>query len=141
MSHQTDDTQNPVARSGDPAFDRVAQRHHAEALTAMSPRTLARLRATRHAATLAAPTRRGPGWLLAGGTAAVLALAIVVQLQRTPVASTTPVQAAATAADGELDPTLADDDYRSLVAGFDENPDLYLWLAANHEALPGAMTP
>jgi len=139
MSHQTDDTQNPVARSGDPAFDRVAQRHHAEALTAMSPRTLARLRATRHAATLGAPTRRGPGWLLAGGTAAVLALAIVVQLQRTPVESAAPLQTAATAADGS--PAFADDDYRSLVAGLDENPDLYLWLAANHEALPGAMTP
>ena len=141
MSHQTLDTQSAVAPSGDLAFDRVAQRHHADALAAMSPRTLARLRASRHAATSAPPTRRGLGWLLASGSAAVLALAVAVQLQRAPVASTTPVQAAATAADGELDPTLADDDYRSLVAGLDENPDLYLWLAANDQALPGAMTP
>lgn len=140
MSHQADDTPTAV-RSGDLAFDRVAQRHHADALAAMSPRTLARLRATRHAATSAHPTRRGLGWLLASGVAAVLALAIAVQLQRAPVESTAPLQAAATAADGELDPAFANDEYRSLVAGLDENPDLYLWLAANDEALPGAMTP
>ena len=140
MSHQADDTPSAV-RSGDLAFDRVAQRHHAEALATMSPRTLARLRATRHAATLAAPTRRGLGWLLASGSAAVLALAIAVQLQRAPVESTAPLQAAATAVDGELDPAFANDDYRSLVAGLEENPDLFLWLAANDQALPGAMTP
>jgi len=141
MSHQTDGTPGAVARSDDLAFDREAQRRHADALAAVSPRALARLRAIRHAATSAPPPRRGLGWLLAGGSAAVLALAIAVQLQRAPVESTTPLQAAATAADAGLDPALANDDYRSLVAGLDENPDLYLWLAANDEALPGATTP
>ena len=138
MSHQADDTPNAV-RSGDLAFDRVAQRHHAEALAAMSPRTLARLRANRHAATSAAPARRGLGWLLAGGSAAVLALAVAVQLQRAPVESGAPLQVAAMALEAELDPAFANDDYRSLVAGLDENPDLYLWLAANHEALPAPL--
>ena len=141
MSHQTPETPGAVARPGDLAFDRLAQRRHADALAAMSPLTLARLRATRHAATSTAPTQRGRGWLLASGSAAVLALAIAVQLQREPAESTAPLQAAATAADGELDPALANDDYRSLVAGLEENPDLFLWLAANDQALPGAMTP
>ena len=141
MSHQTHDIPRAAPPSGDLAFDRVAQRHHADALAAMSPRTLALLRSTRHAATSAPPARRGLGWLLASGSAAVLALAIAVQLQREPVESTAPLQASATAADGELDPVFTNDDYLSLVAGLDENPDLYLWLAANDQALPGAMTP
>lgn len=134
MSRQTTDI--PAAVPRDLAFDRVARRHHADALAAMSPRTLARLRATRHAAVSAPPTRRGLGWLLASGSAAVLALAIAVQLQRAPVESTAPLQAAAPATGGDLDPAFAGDDYQDLVAGLDENPDLYLWLAANHEALP-----
>ena len=146
MSQHIDDTMQRTRPSGaasgmDPPsaaceFDRAMQRRHAQALNALSPPTLSRLRATRHAAASPARSRQGLGWILAGGSAAVLALAIAVQLQRSPVDVAAPVQVATIAPDSALEPTIAsDDDYRSLVAGLDENPDLYLWLATNHDTL------
>lgn len=147
MSRHSDDTLPGTRPSGATpavdlqpeasAFDRAMQRRHAQALTALSPPTLSRLRASRHAAASPARNRHGLGWILAGASAAVLALAIAVQLQRAPVDGAAPPQIAAIAAGSELEATIAtDDDYQSLVAGLDENPDLYLWLAANHETLP-----
>lgn len=146
MSQHIDDTKQRTPQSGaapgmDPQsvaceFDRAMQRRHAHALAALSPQTLSRLRASRHAAGSPARSRHGLGWILAGGSAAVLALAVAVQLQRSPADLAAPVQIA-TAPDRGLEPTITSDgDDQSLVAGLDENPDLYLWLAANHDTLP-----
>lgn len=151
MSQHRDDTlrgdrsdpavaQPTDAMARERAFDRAAQRCHAQALTALAPQTLSRLRAARHASSLAVPARTGLGWILAGGSAAVLALAIAVQWQRMPMDAAPPQQTAATMTDGDvLDAAVDRDDYPSLIASLDENPDLYLWLAANHDALPSPL--
>lgn len=131
----------PGARDGDDrdaAFDLAAQRYHVDALEAVAPQTRARLRAARQAAASASmsPVRFGPGWLVAGGSAAALALALLVQWQLVQPDAAAPVQTTATTAPAPepVDPAFAEFD--SLSASLDENPDLYLWLAANDENLP-----
>lgn len=133
MNNASNTTQgNPGLRARE--FDLAAIRHHAQSLGAIPPHTLARLRAARHAATTRAAPARGIGWMLAGGCAAVFALAIALQLQRSPTDTPQPVQTAATdAADDAGDSRDAEVDG---VIALDENPDLYLWLAANDDALP-----
>lgn len=129
--------------SRDRDFDVAAQHCHAVALAALTPQTLSRLRAARRGAASAPTSRRSVlGWVLAGSSAAVIALAVSVQLQRGPIAAV-PSIAAAVAPSDNPDATAAIDDYADLIGGLDENPDLYLWLAANHDTLPtsGAMTP
>ena len=125
--------------SSDHDFDQAARRHYAESVATLSPQTAARLRAARHTALTTAPMRRGLNWVLAGSCAAVFAIAIALQLQREPPAAALPVQTAATpvldAVDaGRSNPDDAEID--SLLAALDESPDLYLWLAANDDALP-----
>ncbi|MGH8084746.1 MAG: hypothetical protein ACREPV_05670, partial [Lysobacter sp.] len=79
------------------------------------------------------------GWLLAGGAvAATAALVLALQLRpATPEPAPTPALAAApgpaerASQHAELDRELED-----MLAALDENPDLYLWLAANDDALP-----
>lgn len=114
--------------------DDFARRLHADSLTALSPQTLSRLRSARHASTNIAPSWHGWRWTLAGGTAAVLTLAIAVQLPW--LASEVPQQQIAnTAPSDELDSAGSRDEYGSLSAGLDENPEFYLWLANNHDTL------
>lgn len=118
----------------DQRVDGTARRLHAGSLAALTPQTLSRLRSARHASTAAAPSRHWLGWTLAGGSAAVLALAIAVQLQLLP-SDAPPQQTVSTAPIEELDAAGLGDEYRSLSAGLDENPEFYLWLASNHETL------
>ncbi len=92
---------------------------HRQAVQSLSPTTLARLRADRHA-TLTAPRRR-PVWWLAGAFAGFAALAIGVHLQmRAPPASAVAPMVAALEDTGGT---------------FDENPDLYLWLGSTDLAM------
>ena len=119
----------------DESFDRAMRDLHAQALTRVSPQARAGLRAalmatdTRHAPQRA--PMRGLGWVLAGGCAAVFALAIGLQWRGPSPAANVPTQTAGTeAADDNIDST------DSAVDALDENPDLYLWLASNDDALP-----
>ncbi|MGO4223455.1 hypothetical protein AB4Y64_16550 [Lysobacter sp. TAF61] len=122
------------------AFDQAMRRLHAQAVDQVSPATRTRLRVARQAATTPASARdrrRGPGWVMASGFAAVFALAIGLLLRPSPqapvpaaaVAVSQPAAAVATTAAPHYDPD-------SAVAVLDENPDLYLWLAANDDAMP-----
>jgi len=106
----------------DPAFDRQARQLHAAALAQTSPRTLARLRDARRAATSATP-RRLPGlapWLAGGGVAAALALAVLLH---PGLFTTTPATGAATAA-------AATASYGDPVEPLQEDPGFYLWLGS-----------
>ncbi len=115
-------------------FDLAMRRLHAQAIDQVSPATRARLRVARQAATspaVAREHRRSPGWVLATGFAAVSALAIGLLMRPSPqapgVTSPAPAVAAANTATYDADTALAT---------LDENPDLYLWLASNDDAMP-----
>ncbi|KRA71959.1 hypothetical protein ASD78_16440 [Lysobacter sp. Root667] len=110
-------------------FDEAARALHRQALGAVSPATRARLRTARHASVeRARAPRRGLGWALASGCAAVFALAIGVQLQRAPQTAAPPV---ATPPVAMLPaPEAAAYDNATALASLDENPDFYLWLAS-----------
>lgn len=120
-------------------FDLEARRLHAQALQQLSPQVRGRLREARRASATVAPSRHRFGWLLAGGAVAATA-ALVLALQLRPAAPEPAPAPALAAAPGpaerasqraELDRELDD-----MLAALDENPDLYLWLAANDDALP-----
>ncbi len=120
MNHQ--DNRGPTGH--DAAFDLAMRDLHARALTQVSPRTRARLRAARTTAVNRAPTK-GLRWILATGFVVVFALAIGLQQWRQPRSNASePTRTAA------IDAT----DYGA-VATLDENPDLYLWLASNDDSL------
>ena len=108
----------------DDTFDRAMRELHTRALTQVSPRTRARLRDARMAATQHAPTR-GLRWVLATGFVAVFALAIGLQWRGPSSTTDAPTQTAARDAQ----------DYGA-IAALDESPDLYLWLASNDDTLP-----
>ena len=119
------------ATDADRAFDEAARALHRRALAEVSPSTRARLRTARHnAGSEARAPRRGLGWALASGTAAVFALAIGLQLQRTPQtqmpSGETPVAALPA-------PEAAGYDSSTALASLDENPDFYLWLASDDD--------
>lgn len=118
--------------SRDERFDHAMRALHAQSLEQVSPATRARLRVARHAAAHpsgARAPRRGFGWVLASGTAAVFALAIGLQLRPTQAPDVAPAPAVATIA------TSAGTDVDTTIATLDENPDLYLWLASNDDAI------
>ncbi|HEY0661219.1 MAG TPA: hypothetical protein VGD21_07870 [Lysobacter sp.] len=126
MSTETRDG-SPVATNG---FDDAMRRLHADALAQVSAPTRARLRAARTGATGAANrTQRGVGWALASGFAAVFAVVIGLQLRAPAPTVVAPSPIATTTADN------ANYDIDTAVATLDENPDLYLWLAANDDSL------
>lgn len=110
-------------------FDQAMRQLHAQAVEQVSPATRARLRAARRAVP-STPARRGLGWVLASGFAAVFALAIGLRLQ-TPA----PAVAPATPSVATVSPATAFD-AETAIAALDENPDLYLWLASNDDDLP-----
>lgn len=115
----------------DERFDQAMRALHAQALDRVSPATRARLRVARHAAARPAGAReprRGLRWLLASGTAAVFALVIGLQLrpQDAPPAAVPAVATTAAAPSIDVD---------TAIATLDENPDLYLWLASNGDAV------
>lgn len=108
-----------MSRSLPPVPDDLAVRQlHARALTQLSPATLARLRAARHA-----PARpaRAHGWWLATACSAVFALGLGYSFTaHPPVTPPAPVATAAVDDSGGL---------------LDENPDMYVWLAATDLAM------
>ncbi|MDQ3510827.1 MAG: hypothetical protein M3414_03890 [Pseudomonadota bacterium] len=133
-SHDKHDKRPADTGIDDQRMDDIARQLHAGSLAALTPQTLSRLRSARHSSTTPAPSRRWLGWTLAGSSAAVLALAIAVQPQLLP-SDAPPQQVANTAPIDELDAAGLGDEYRSLSAGLDENPEFYLWLASNHDTL------
>ena len=134
-------------------FDQRARMLHRHALAGVSPKVLARLREARHAATAPTPghsalMRRPLGWLLAGGgVAAAMALMLALQLQPTaPEPATSPrlanvVQQPTDPAERASDHAALDSEIEGMLAALDENPDLYLWLAANDDTLPPPSDP
>jgi hypothetical protein len=124
-----------------PALDTRARQLHATATAQLSPQTLARLRAARHAA-LRDPSASRPGlftrpWLAASTfSVALLALLGVGLLRQATLAPSSPSQAVSQApADGvelpaDLD-AVADDPYAEL----DANPDLFVWLGSDSQPL------
>ncbi|GAA5071724.1 hypothetical protein [Lysobacter panacisoli] len=121
------------SRSNDARFDQAMRDLHAQSLSQVSSATRARLRVARHAAATpvgARDARPGPRWMLASGIAAVCALVIGLQLRPDVASPTTPSAPTIAAA-----PTIAYDTDTAL-AVLDENPDLYLWLASNDDAVP-----
>ncbi len=111
------------------SFDHDMRRLHASAVSSISPQTLARLRAARHAAQSAPPRGHAWRWLAATACSAVLAVALGLQFlpNSRPLPAAQPVAAAA-----------SEQAYTDTVATLEENPDLYLWLASS-EADPLAM--
>ncbi|MCS4231636.1 hypothetical protein EDF77_0128 [Stenotrophomonas maltophilia] len=93
---------------------------HQQAVQALSPATLARLRSARHA-TAASPRR--PAWWMATAFAGIAALGVGLSLQLRSPPSSVPAVAPMVAA-LESDGT-----------ALDENPDLYLWLASTDLAM------
>ena len=136
-----------AASGADEAFDCAMRDLHAQSLSCVSPRIHARLRTARTAVAGAGPApARGLGWAMAGGLAAVFALAIGLQFNG-PLTSTTP--AARTAAvdsggragnDSATNDSAAYDsaDSNGVLATLDENPDFYLWLASTDAVAPAA---
>jgi len=123
-------------RQQDPLDDAALRALYRRSQGTISPQTTARLHRARHAALQAADTPRF-GWRLplAAGFAAVFALAIGLRLALpgdTPGGSApapAPALAAATPA-GPLDDELGD-----ALAGLEESPDFYRWLADNETTL------
>lgn len=118
-------------------FDRMARASHAQSVQHLSPAVLAGLRRTRQTAS-APHHRRGLGWLMAGSAAA---LALVAALQLQPGTGPEPAlpqpQVASVSAEASAR-EMVDEEVAAMLATLDENPDFYLWLASNDEALPPA---
>lgn len=110
-------------------FDRDMRKLYSAAVDHVSPQTLARLRAARHAAQTAPRPGHAWRWIAATAFSAVLAVAIGLQFQ--PQSAPAPTTQPMVASD-------ASGDYNGGVPTLDENPDLYLWLASA-EAEPLAM--
>lgn len=113
----------------DQAFDAGLRLRHADALTQVSASTQAQLHQRRRAALLAQPAHAGAArtsarrfsWPVAASIAALLALAVGVQMRQDSVPTSPPPIVAAVNDADEFDATLAT---------LDESPDLYLWLAS-----------
>lgn len=129
----------PDFRAGnDPAgFDQAARALYADALSRVSPSVRIRLQHARRAAAMQASPARSHGRWAWAGSAAVLALVAGLQLRQAPVERVPALPLAAAPVAAESAPGIANDsEVASLLAALDENPDFYLWLAANDSALP-----
>ena len=134
-NHDTQDTQDAER------FDQAMQTLHTQALEQTSPSTRQKLRNARTTSARARPTHRGLSWAGAA-VATVFALAIGLNFRSgsLPTPVTSPVGEIVTAA-APPTATATDDDsdsYESAVTALDENPDLYVWLASNDDALQGS---
>jgi anti-sigma-K factor RskA len=116
-------------------LDRTVRALHAEAVDHVSRRTLQQLRTRRSIATRTPPARatRALGWTIATACAAVFAVALGLRFDRDGASTPADAQLAATA-----DPSAAEGGYDDALASYDEDPDLYLWLASG-DAQPLAM--
>lgn len=122
-------------RPHDPLDETALRALYRQAQGTISPATTARLHRARHAATQGAAPRRSWRLPLATGVAAVFALAIggraLLPDDALDTASPqgTPALAAADSA------TRLDDGLDEVLAGYEESPDFYRWLAANETTL------
>lgn len=122
-------------RPHDPPDETALRALYRQAQGTISPATTARLHRARHAATQDAAPRRSWRLPLVTGFAAVFALAIGVRAllpdDTLDAASPqgTPALAAADSA------TRLDDGLDEVLAGYEESPDFYRWLAANETTL------
>lgn len=111
-------------------LDRMARALHTEAVAQVSPHTLARLRPRPRGES----THRGwwgalPGWSLATACAAVFIVALGMRTLVAPGpvdADPAPAVASAPAAPAEAEPFAP---YEDALIAFDEDPDLFVWLA------------
>jgi len=118
-------------------LDRQARSLHQAALAQVSPQTLMRLRAGRHEAVRQAPAGgRGRTWRWLTATAFSAVLAVGLGLQWLPPTSPAPPSTAVAATSQSDGDAIADD--LGAASAFDEDPDLYLWLASA-DAQPLAM--
>jgi len=111
----------------DTRFDAAMRAVHLQALEHVSPQVRRRLRAAR-AAPGHAP--RALGWGLASGGAALFGLVVALQLHAPPEhpRASAPAVATTTAAPAP--------DVPIALAALEQNPDFYLWLASNDNAMP-----
>ncbi|MEN1957066.1 hypothetical protein [Luteimonas changyuni] len=109
-------------------FDRRMRALHAHAVEQVPSRTTYQLRIRREAAARAPAARRRSGWWLAATATATTVFALAIGL-RQPDPSSLPgggdIPALATATEA-----VQAADYDESFAALDEDPDLYLWLAA-----------
>jgi len=119
-------------RSHDPQDDAALRALYRRAQDTITPATTARLHRARHAASQSTvATRRRWGIPLATGFAAVCALAIGARMlmPSAEAPTATPILAAAESA------AHIDEGVDEALAGYDESPDFYRWLAANESTL------
>ncbi len=124
-------------------FDQAMRALHAQGLAHVPARTLSRLRIDRHA-TRARGTGPRSRWMPGMAFAAVFACALgIAWLQSPPSANAPrvaqgPAVAPAASQDG-LVVALEAAEAEMMLDPLDEDPDLYLWLAANDETLPSIL--
>lgn len=125
---------NPVDEKT--TLDAHARQLHAASLSRLSPQTLSKLRAARHAAQAGdAPVRTGQWrWLTATAFTAVFAVGIGLQLMSPDASQPAPGEQPA----GKVIASTTLQDAFSDTTVLDEDPDLYLWLASA-EAQPLAV--
>ena len=121
--------------SPDDAFDRAMRAQYASSVDHVSPPVRRRLREARLAASAARAPGPRAGWLLGGGmvTAAVAAIAVAIALQSSPPAQ---APAAADPLERATRRVQVDSEVDEMLAALEEDPGLYLWLAANDDTLP-----
>ena len=121
-------TRPPSTPDRDAAFDQSMRQRYAQALQALPPSTAGALRAARRTALVPASHARSPHPALrwAGAFATVAALALGLRFFEDEPATAPTQQVAAVDAD----------EFDAAIGALDENPDLYLWLAANDDLPP-----
>ena len=121
-------TRPPSPPDTDTAFDQSMRQRYAQALQALPPSTAGALRAARCTALDPASHARSPHPALrwAGAFATVAALALGLRFFEDEPATAPTQQVAAVDAD----------EFDVAIGALDENPDLYLWLAANDDLPP-----
>ncbi|MEL1265629.1 hypothetical protein [Pseudoxanthomonas putridarboris] len=119
-------------------LDAQARRLHATALSQVSPQTLSRLRAARHAAQATDAPARAGHWRWFAATTFTAVLAVGIGLQLMPADPALPPAGEQPAAPAIASSTGTQQDDFDAATLLDEDPDLYLWLASV-EAQPLAM--
>ncbi len=121
-------TRPPSPPDTDTAFDQSMRQRYAQALQALPPSTAGALRAARRTALDPASHARSlhPALRWAGAFATVAALALGLRFFEDEPATAPTQQVAAVDAD----------EFDVAIGALDENPDLYLWLAANDDLPP-----
>ncbi|HEU4774100.1 MAG TPA: hypothetical protein VFS82_06220 [Lysobacter sp.] len=129
---------NPAGNqdSRNASFDQAARARYASALEHLSPAVRVRLQQARQTASQTAPKpdRRPVAWAWVG-SAAVLSLIVGLQLRHAPAGHQPAAPLTVRSMDNQPAPAI-DDEVAGMLAALDENPDFYLWLAANDSALP-----